>query len=229
MKLNSHFDAQLKELKQSLEDMTARDLECLKTIYEALESGNLEPLSQIRGMSMEIDRAERVIESLCLKILLRRQPVAGDLRHVSSTLKMITDLQRIGHQSCDFAEITLKGGKDLAGHFRVLADMAELVIAMFESAISACVHEDAFSARCVILSDGDVDIAYVLLRTRLSEKIRAGDSPVSDTLLDVLMLGKYLERMADHVVLFARWIVFSATGERPEEESGRLASSSDEA
>ena len=106
--------------------------------------------------------------------------------------------------------------------------MAELVIAMFESAISACVHEDAFSARCVILSDGDVDIAYVLLRTRLSEKIRAGDSPVSDTLLDVLMLGKYLERMADHVVLFARWIVFSATGERPEEESGRLASSSDE-
>ena len=221
MKLNSRFDAQLRDLKQALEEMTTLDLDCLNEVVRALLTGQSDPAEQVRSLALGIDRAERDIETLCLRILLQRHPVASDLRQVSGTLKMITDLQRIGHQCCDFADILLKDGPFLPDHLRELADLAHPVVEMLERASAACSHADVSVAQQVIHSDNEVDRRYASLRTRLAETIRTHATGDTDRLLDVLMLGKYLERMADHVVIFAQWIIFSVTGERlvPEEDA----------
>lgn len=221
MKMNSRFDAQLQELRQALENMTAQDLNCLREIAKALQTHSVEGLRDMRERTMEVDHAERDIETLCLRILLQRHPVASDLRQVSGTLKMITDLQRIGHQCWDFADILLQGGPDLAGQYPRLSGLADQVVDMFAFAVSACVHDDVSAARSVIQADNDVDAAYATLRMKLADDIRSHEKPLSDSLLDALMLGKYLERMADHIVLFARWVLFTATGERTVPETGR--------
>ena len=212
MKLNSRFDAELKELQRALEDMMSLDLECLKLLADALETQQLASVAQVTELAQEVDKAERTIEALCLRILLTRHPVASDLRRVSGTLKMITDLQRIGHQCRDFADILTEDGEPLKSHLPRLAQIADQVVEMFEGAIAACVHDDSATARSVALADNEVDTAYACLRTTLAEEFRGRAATDNDRLLDVLMLGKYLERMADHVVLLTRWIVFAANG-----------------
>lgn len=217
MKLNSRFDAELKELQRALEDMMSFDLDCLKAIADALETERPDETLKIKTLAAEIDKSERSIEALCLRILLTRHPVASDLRRVSATLKMITDLQRIGHQCRDFADILTEEGEPLKAHLPRLAQIADQVVEMFEGAITACVHDDSATARAVALSDNEVDGAYAMLRKTLAEELRQSSAP--DRLMDVLMLGKYLERMADHIVLFTRWVVFAANGTRSFDEA----------
>ena len=212
MKLNSRFDAELKELQRALEDMMSLDLESLKLLANALETQQLASVAQVAELAQEVDKAERTIEALCQRILLTRHPVASDLRRVSGTLKMITDLQRIGHQCRDFADILTEDGEPFKSHLPRLAQIADQVVEMFEGAIAACVNDDSTTARSVALADNEVDTAYACLRTTLAAEIRERAATDNDRLLDVLMLGKYLERMADHVVLLTRWIVFAANG-----------------
>ena len=214
MKLNSRFDAELKDLQRALEDMMSLDLDCLKTIADALESERPDAALKVKELAGEIDKSERTIEALCLRILLTRHPVASDLRRVSATLKMITDLQRIGHQCHDFADILTEDGEPIKAYLPRLTQIADQVVEMFEGAIAACVHDDSATARGVALEDNEVDAAYALLRRSLAEEMRGPNQPGGDRLMDVLMLGKYLERMADHVVLLTRWIVFAANGSR---------------
>lgn len=219
MKLNSRFDAELKELQRALEDMMSLDLDCLKAIADALETERPDTALKVKELAGEIDKSERTIEAQCLKILLTRHPVASDLRRVSASLKMITDLQRIGHQCHDFADILTEDGEPLKTHLPRLAQIADQVVEMFEGAIAACVHDDSATARGVALEDNEVDGAYALLRSTLAEEMRKPNQPGGDRLLDVLMLGKYLERMADHIVLLTRWIVFAANGTRSLDEA----------
>ena len=220
MKINARFDAELKALQQALEDMMSLGLDGLRAIAGALEEGKVAGVARVGEIAQEIDRAERNIESLCLRILLTRHPVASDRRRVSGTLKMITDLQRIGHQCRDFADILSADGEKLETYLVRLSQIADQVVEMFEGAMSACVHGDTVTAREIVRSDNEVDAAYAVLRSSLAEELRGSSHPNADRLLDVLMLAKYLERMADHIVLFARWIIFAANGERdlPNEE-----------
>lgn len=214
MEPNSRFDAQLRELTAELMSMNALCRDCLKAIGTALRSGEVSAAELVQQLSYEIGRHERDIESLCLKILLQRHPVASDLRRVSSALKMITDLQRIGHQSSDMAEILTTETKMPRGQLALLADLSDKVLEMFDAAIAASVTSDADAAREVMASDDEIDAAFDVLRSRLAAAIRDPACPDPGQLLNVLMLGKYFERIADHIVILCRWVIFSVTGSR---------------
>ena len=162
----------------------------------------------------EIDQKERDIESLCLKLLLQQQPVARDLREISAALKMISDLERIGDQAADIAEMTsyvhLPGGKT-AFH---VPDMARAVINMVTDSVDSFVKRDLTLARKVCAADDRVDELFTQVRRELVEMISA-DAAYGEQGLDLLMVAKYLERIGDHATNVAEWVEYSITGNHP--------------
>lgn len=162
----------------------------------------------------EIDHMERSIENQCLKILLQQQPVASDLRMVSATMKMIYDLQRIGEQANDIAEISryINNGVENATMLQniSLKQMAEAVVKMVTNSVDAFVHSKLDLAKEVIAYDDVVDELFSKVKSKLGNIIKQdGDS---SKCLDYLMIAKYLERIGDHAVNIAEWVVFMKTG-----------------
>ena len=206
------FDHQLERLNVMLIEMGALCEEAITYAVKALE----EDSDEMRKLTLEtdsvIDVKEREIENLCLKLLLQQQPVARDLRLISSALKMISDMERIGDQAYDIAEITrtMKSDREKVCENDVTL-MAQIAIQMVTKSIDSFVKKDIELANDVIITDDKVDDLFCKIKEELIEAV-AGDSRWGEYFVDVLMIAKYLERISDHAVNIAEWVIFSITG-----------------
>lgn len=209
--MRNQLDAQLETLNISLIQMGSLCERAIENAMQALVTNDAELAEATMKNDEVINLKERDIEALCLKILLRQQPVAKDLRLVSSALKMITDMERIGDQAADIAEITLTYDFLMVKPIQDIQMMANKAIKMVTDSIDAYVNKDLDLVRSVILSDEDVDYLFNQIKKELIKEI--GQSPsFGEDALDLLMIAKYLERIGDHATNIAEWVEFSLTG-----------------
>lgn len=213
--MRNHFNEQLSQLHIELVKMGALCEEGISLTAKALEERGEALLARVPAIEQEIDRKEREIEALCMRMLLRQQPVARDLRTISSALRMISDMERIGDQAADIAEIVRGGAGQLPCPLR-LRDMARAAICMVTDSIDAYVNADLDMAHAVMRADDTVDDHFVQMRDELIAAIRR-DSAEADRYLDLLMIAKYLERIGDHAVNIAEWVEYAITGMHPED------------
>ena len=207
-------DAFLKQLEELHKMLAEMGLLCEKMIdgtYEALMNMDRELAAKILQDDANVDLKERDIESKCLKLLLEQQPVASDLRKISSALKMITDLERIGDQADDISEIIIYLGGRTAEHDDLLRSMARATIKMVTESVDAYVKHDTILAEKVIADDDTVDDYFEQVKRALIGKIAANPDD-GEYALDLLMIAKYFERIGDHAVNIAEWVIFSITG-----------------
>ena len=209
--MRSRFDQQLALLNRELIEMGALCEEVIALSAQALTEGNAELAARVAPLDQEIDRKEREIESLCLKLLLQQQPVAKDLRQISAALKMITDMERIGDQAEDIAEIISFLHGHQAEDNDLLREMAKAAIRMVTESVDAYVKCDTMLAEQVIAEDDTVDGYFTQVKESLIGKI-AQDPADGEYALDLLMIAKYFERIGDHAVNIAEWVIFSVTG-----------------
>ena len=208
--MRSRFDEQLALLNRELIEMGALCEEVIALSAQALTEGNAELAARVAPLDQEIDRKEREIESLCLKLLLQQQPVAKDLRKVSAALKMITDMERIGDQASDIAEIIETAEFHVPTSDVKLSKMAETTITMVTESIDAYVKQDLELVREVIARDDEVDDLFLEVRKEIAAGLAEGINPTHS--LDLLMIAKYFERIGDHATNIAEWVEFSITG-----------------
>lgn len=208
--MRSKFDEEMALLHRELIQMGALCEEAIALTAKALD-GDRQLTTRVPVLEGKIDQAERDIEALCLKLLLRQQPVAGDLRQISAALKMITDLERIGDQANDISDIvsTIEGVGQ--GNAERLRSMAQSAIHMVTASIDAYVHQDVELAKKVILFDDAIDNAFQEVKIALVDHIAKNPS-LGEYALDQLMIAKYLERIGDHAANVAEWVVFAVTG-----------------
>ena len=207
--MRPQFDAQLETLNYELIDMGILCEDAIARSAKALSAGDVEQAKTVPDLAEQIDRKEREIEALCLKLILQQQPVATDLRVISAAMKLVTDMERIGNNSGDIAEIVASGGG--AGPDGDIDAMARAVIAMVTDSIDAFVRRSVSDARSVEADDDAVDEYFVRIRERTVEQLRAGAVDGAQA-VDRLMTAKYLERIGDHAVNIARWVAFSVSG-----------------
>ena len=210
--MRNRFDTQLLELNNELIAMGALCENAIASSVKALLTEDLKLAASAIRIDQEIDRKEREIESMCLKLLLQQQPVASDLRLISSALKMISDMERIGDQAADIAEMTthLEGdGMDSQLH---IAEMARATIKMVTDSVDSFVRRDLDLARSVQSYDDVVDGLFNRVKTEIIELI-ARDSASGEDCVDLLMIAKYFERIGDHAVNIAEWVEYAATGQ----------------
>ena len=190
--------------------------EAIALAAKALTDKDKTMAAKVAAMDAEIDQKERNIESMCLKLLLQQQPVARDLRQISAALKMITDMERIGDQAEDISEIVITLHGRYAENSALLKGMAESAIQMVTESVDAYVKRDTALAHKVIEMDDIVDDYFDQVKAELISKI-AGEPADGEYALDLLMIAKYLERIGDHAVNIAEWVIFSVTGRHGEE------------
>ena len=210
--MRSRFDEQLAQLHREFIEMGALCERVIALASRALTTGDKTLAQQVPPLDRDIDRKERDIENLCLRLLLHQQPVAGDLRRISAALKMITDMERIGDQADDIAEIVLYLEGVPAESHALLRKMAEAAIGMVSDSVDAYVRQDLSLARAVIEYDDVVDEAFCRVKGTLIAMI-AQNTADGEYALDLLMIAKYFERIGDHAVNIAEWVEFSVTGE----------------
>ena len=209
--MRNRFDEQLALLKKELIEMGALCEEVIAKASEALTRGDVALAAKVAPLDGQIDRKERDIESLCLRLLLQQQPVARDLRKISAALKMITDMERIGDQAEDIAEIVtfLKG--HTGQNDDLLREMARSTIKMVTESVDAFVKHDIMLAEKVVAYDDVVDNYFEQVKDELIARI-AENPDDGEYALDLLMIAKYFERIGDHAVNIAEWVMFSVTG-----------------
>ena len=209
--MRSRFDEQLAQLNKELIEMGAMCEEVIALAAKALTSGDAQLAEKVAPLDREIDQMEREIESLCLKLLLQQQPVARDLRQISAALKMVTDMERIGDQAEDIAELVpfLAGRSGDESAF--IADMARATIKMVTESVEAFVHRNTALAESVARYDDVVDDYFAKVKAELIAMIAAKPAD-GEYAIDLLMTAKYFERIGDHAVNIAEWVVFAATG-----------------
>lgn len=209
--MRSKFDEQLRTLN---EKMTLIGTECESIIalsVKALLENNKEFAKKALEDGHKIDLLEREIESICLKLLLQQQPVAKDLRVISAALKMITDMERIGDQAEDIAEIIITLDSKIKNEFSDIKTMSEAVIKMVTESVEAYVKGDVSLAKKVIEYDDVVDNAFTTIKNTLISNI-ANNTENGEYAIDLLMIAKYFERIGDHAVNIAEWSEFSVNG-----------------
>lgn len=214
MSIRKHYDEALAELNQALTEMGQAVTDAVENAMEALATTDAEAAAQIIKDDSQINEMEHDIEHRCMLLLLRQQPVAGDLRRVSATLKVITDLERIGDHAADIAEIMphLFASRKAGDHAVSEAiQMGQKAHKMVQDGMDAFLKEDMNAAQKVIAADDEVDYDFNAIKRTLAEEIAANPSQV-DAALDMLMVIKYLERIADHAVNLAEWVQFTRTG-----------------
>lgn len=207
------FDEQLDSLNKELITMGAYCEKAIAMSAKALTEGDPELAKAVPELAIRIDHKEREVENMCLKLLLQQQPVAKDLRVVSSALKMVTDMARIGVQSADIAEIITMANIHAAEDTQIIHDMSVAVIRMVTDSIDAFVKKDVQLARSVIDYDDVVDAFFDKVKKIL---IALFSMPEADGeyAIDLLMIAKYFERIGDHAVNIAKWVLFSITGNK---------------
>ena len=209
--MRSRFDEQLALLKKELIEMGALCEEVIALAAKSLTEGDSRLASRVAPIDAEIDQKERGIESMCLKLLLQQQPVAKDLRQISAALKMITDMERIGDQAEDISEIIDFLGNRRSDDTLLLGEMAESAVKMVTESVDAFVKSDLELAKKVVADDDIVDDYFVKVKRQLIKRITDVPSD-GEYALDLLMIAKYFERIADHAVNIAEWVIFSVTG-----------------
>lgn len=210
--MRNRFDEQLSELNRELIEMGTMCEEAIASAAKAMSDGDMELAAKVRTNGSAIDQMERDIESRCIKLLLHQQPVARDLRQISAALKMITDMERIGDQAEDIAEIvTFLAGRTMKCMGKI-ENMARETIKMVIDSVDAFVKKDLALAENVLEHDDVVDNYFVQIKSDIIRMI-ASDSVDGELALDFLMIAKYFERIGDHATNIAEWVIFSVTGE----------------
>lgn len=212
--MREYYESQLAKLNTEMIQMGARCEDAISGAIQALLENNRALAEKVEGFELEIDQYERDIERLCMRLLLLQQPVATDLRVVSSALKMISDLERIGDQAADIAELTRYIRMPEGVKRMHIAEMAQAVIGMVTDSVDSFVKRDLDLARSVYTSDDKVDALFEKVKQELIELI-AADAKCGETGLDLLMVAKYLERIGDHATNVAEWVEYSLTGQHP--------------
>lgn len=212
--MRTKFDEQLGQLNVEMIRMGALCEEAISDACKALLEGDTKLAEAAKGLEKEIDQKERTIESLCMRLLLQQQPVARDLRTISSALKMISDMERIGDQAEDIAELT-RFTRAAGPVSRIhIGDMARAAVSMVTDSVDAFVRKDLGLARRVMAADDQVDALFDQVKRELIDLI-AADSSQGELGLDLLMVAKYLERIGDHATNIAEWVEYSLTGAHP--------------
>ena len=216
--MRNRFDQQLEKLNVELVTMGALCEDALTYAIRALFDRESDMAERAEEAEKQIDQMEREIESICMRLLLQQQPVARDLRVISSALKMIGDMERIGDQAADIAEIVKYLKEDEVPNLGHLREMSDFAAGMVTASINSFVRQDLDLARKVILDDDVVDGYFEKVKEALIGLIAEGDRDGA-FLLDVLMIAKYIERVGDHATNIAEWVVYSITGTHPEESN----------
>ena len=209
--MRSRFDEQLSTLNEELTRMGALCEEVISLADRALGEGDAEAAKKVAPIDAEIDRMEHTIESLCLRLLLQQQPVARDLRQISAALKMITDMERIGDQAADIAEIIPFFLSHNTFDCTLVCRMAQQASSMVTQSVDAFVRRDVYLARSVAGQDDLVDEDFTAVKQALIAAI-AREPGQGEVALDLLMIAKYFERIGDHAVNLSEWVEFSVTG-----------------
>ena len=211
--MRNRFDEQLALLNQELIKMGSLCEEVISLASSALSEGNSELAARVAPLDREIDEKERSIEAICLRLFLQQQPVARDLRQISAALKMITDMERIGDQAEDIAEIiTFLNGRTRTEHMKI-REMAKATMKMVTDSVDAYVKQDIELAQTVVASDDTVDNYFDQIKESLISLI-AENPTDGGYALDLLMIAKYFERIGDHATNIAEWVMFSITGKK---------------
>lgn len=215
--MRNQFDKQMDELNLQLIRMGAICEETIAGVTKSLFEGNVMLAREKKQSAGEIDRLERDIEQLCMKLLLHQQPVAGDLRQISAALRMITDMERIGDQAEDIAELViLLNGSQIKGA-ELIDDMAPAVVKMVTDSVEAFVRKDIALAENVILEYDIINNFFDRMKNTVVELIIKQYAD-AESALNSLMIAKYLERIGDHAVNIAEWIIYAMTGKHKERE-----------
>lgn len=211
--MRNRFDRQLHLLDEQLTHMGELCETAISKVTQALREGSMEQAKVVIEEDEEIDQMEKDIERLCLKLLLQQQPVAKDLRRISAALKMITDMERIGDQTSDIAEIMISGKMEMAtGDIQVIGTMAMEVSKMVRDSVTAYVKKDLELARNVMKADDAIDLYFEQVRDEMIQFIKDEKGENGKKIFDLIMISKYLERIGDHATNVAEWVEFSITG-----------------
>lgn len=209
--MRSRFDEQLAQLNREMIEMGAQCEEVIALASKALTEADMKLAAKVAPLSADIDRKEREIEALGLRLLLQQQPVARDLRQISAALKMITDMERIGDQAEEIAALVRFLGGHGAGNDALICEMARRAVNMVTESVDAYVKYDIMLAERVIAEDDEVDARFIQVKAELIDAIAKNPSN-GELDLDLLMIAKYFERIADHAVNIAEWVIFAVTG-----------------
>lgn len=214
--MRNKYEEQLERLNASIVQMGRAVEIAIESTMLTLMGRDEEAAKSVRQNDDAIDDMERDIEAQCMKILLQQQPVAGDLRVITAALKMITDMERIGDHAVDIADLVLQL-PDFSPDFKYskmgeLDEMTGETIKMIHGCIESFTERNYDKAKNVIVADDTVDSLYHSIKQDLIEKIRRTDK--GDQIMDYLLIAKYIERIGDHAVNIARWVVFALTGKK---------------
>ena len=216
--MRSRFDEQLLQLNNSLIEMGAFTERAIAKATKALEEQDVAAAQEIIDGDAVIDDKEKEIESLCLKLILHQQPVARDLRLISTALKMITDMERIGDQAADISELCIGlAGQKYIKKLEHIPQMAKATMKMVTESIDAFVKKDLALAQAVIDYDDVVDDLYITVKKDLIALVHE-DVNNGEQGFDLLQIAKYYERIGDHAVNIAEWVIFSITGKHKDKQ-----------
>lgn len=213
--MRKRFDQQLEELNVELIKMGSLCERAIRRAVELLQNPEDTRVSDVDRIEEEVNHKEREIETLCMKLLLQQQPVARDLREISSALKMISDMERIGDQAQDIADMArFMQVKEIA-HKIHIGEMAEATIKMVTESINSFVKKDLKAAAAVVEYDDVVDDLFLKIKTELPAMMEK-DSKNAEYYIDLIMIAKYFERIGDHAENIAQWVEYSITGSHEE-------------
>lgn len=206
------FENELKRLKENVADMARRVEENYDSLFDAFNNKAEEEMIRIRNIDKEINKRQREIESQCLFLITRQQPVIGDLRVVTASLKVVTDIERVGDHVADMADLLLRiGMKDLEQYSVHLIPMIRFAKELFRTAVDAFVNRNSEIAGKAINADDVVDELFNKVKNDLIEALKR-EVKDADECVDVLMIAKYLEKIGDHAVNISEWELFQETG-----------------
>ena len=209
--MTTRFERQLEELHIQLITMGSLCEKVISLSAQAIQGSEREIIRDTFETDQKIDSKEREIEGICMRLLLHQQPVAGDLREISAALKMVSDMERIGDQAADIADLSQFIDKSAVGEPINIGKMAEKTVTMVTESVDAFVKNDLELCRKVINDDDYVDDAFNEIKEHLAEGIISKKIDAK-TGLDILMAAKYFERIGDHAVNIAEWVEYSITG-----------------
>ena len=209
--MREYFDNELQQLNDDLSSMVDVASKMIEIASSNIGTCDGEQLAKVKSLFEKIDRKEKYIESECMKLLLLQQPVASDLRQISSIMKMINDLQRIGDQVENIAEILEITSKTCISKDDLVFDMADVTSSMLKDSINSFIEKDLNLAKDVIKRDDRVDNDFNVIKNQLIDIIHENKND-GEYIIDILMCAKYFEKIGDHCVNIAKWTVYYLTG-----------------
>lgn len=208
--MREHFEEELSKLSNALVEMGALCEDAISCAVKYLLKNDAQMKKNAAEAEKQIDQKEREIETMCMRLLIQQQPVATDFRMITSALKMISDMERIGDQALDIAEIAEYVTDDIKSKINI-KEMAETTVKMVMNSVDSYVRKDIDIANFVIGLDDTVDALFDKAKSELINVIRT-ENENAEGLLDLLMVAKYFERIGDHAENIAEWVIFAVTG-----------------